>query len=402
MRVALIVNAFPTLSETFIFNKALRLRERGVDVQVIAAQASTDRDLFADKLGAHSIDFVQRSPIGTSAVMRPLAVITLVVRDFPSAVRLWRDTSGRGDIKRRIRLWLRAAPLRFGRFDIVHFEYTGIAVEHLDVFPLLRPARFVVSCRGAPEQIRPLMDPARPRQLRELFAAADSVHCVSHDMARTMARYGLRDDQFFVNHPSVDPLSFDARCRSEAPAPPYRIATVARLHWKKGLEYGLIAVRRLLDEGFDVRYDIIGGGPDEEHLRFSIEDLGLGSRVTLRGRRSPSDVRKLLSSCHVFMLPSLSEGVSNAALEAMSMAIPVVSTNAGGMDEAIVDGRDGYLVPSRNGDELSRRVASLLSDAALRSSIGEAGRRRVLEHFNVDRQADVFLEEYGDLLKTDR
>jgi colanic acid/amylovoran biosynthesis glycosyltransferase len=401
MRLAVVVNAFPTASETFIFNKVQGLRRAGMDVTVVANAPSRDTDLFAARI-AGNVPPVVLAPTVVGPRQLPLRLAAQLRRSPRGSLRLWEQARTRyGSTRRAARAWARALPLALGGFDLIHFEYSGLAVAYLDVLPLLAPARLLTSCRGAAEQITPLVDPGRAERLREVFAAVDRVHCVSEDMLRTVEGYGLVRSKAFVNHPSIDAAQF----RRERPYPmrgtgPFRLVSTGRLHWKKGFEYALLAVRRLLDVGTDVTYDIIGAGGEEEKLRFAIHDLRLGDRVRLVGRKSAEEVREALEDADVYLLPSLSEGLSNAALEAMAMALPVVSTTAGGMEEAIVDGRDGLLVLSRDPEAIAGAVLRLLSDAELRERMGQAARRRIEDHFNLARQIACFVEEYRML--TDR
>jgi glycosyltransferase involved in cell wall biosynthesis len=289
--------------------------------------------------------------------------------------------------------------LPFAGFDLVHFAYSGLAVAWVDALPLLAPARVIVSCRGSAERITPLVDPDRAAALRRVFELADRVHCVTDDMRTTCGAYGLAPTKAFVNHPAIDVERFRRRVPYPAHSSgPYRILSTGRLHWTKGFEFGLMAVRSLLDGGHDVHYEIIGSGPDEGHLRYTVQDLGLSEHVTFAGKRSSTEVRAALEQCDIYMLPSLSEGISNAALEAMAMEVPVVSTSAGGMPEAITDGVDGLIVPPRAQAALALRIAELLQDRALRLHVGTAARRRVERDFSLQRQISNFVSEYRLLL----
>jgi glycosyltransferase involved in cell wall biosynthesis len=397
VRLAVVVNGFPSVSESFIFNKVRGLRDAGLDVTVVANAPSADAAFFAGRMADPPA--VLLVPAAGGAARLPAALAGLVRRSPAGSLRLWKEIRARhGDKRRALRAWVRSLPLALGGFDVIHFEYSGLAVAYRDVLPHLAGKRIVVSCRGAAEQITPLLHPERADQLREVFAHADRVHCVSEDMLRTVEGYGLPRSKAFVNHPSIDAAQF--RRREPYPmrgAGPYRLVSTGRLHWKKGFEYALLAVRRLVDEGADVRYDIIGGGLEEERLRFAVHDLRLDGRVRLLGRQPAEEVRRALEEADVYLLPSLSEGLSNAALEAMAMELPVVSTTAGGMEEAIQDGRDGFLVPSRDPAALAAAIRRLLASAELRRSMGHAARLRIEEHFNLARQIGCFVDEYRAL-----
>jgi colanic acid/amylovoran biosynthesis glycosyltransferase len=222
---------------------------------------------------------------------------------------------------------------------------------------------------------------------------------VSADMLSTMQGYGLDPANAFINHPAIDISRFQRRRPYlDKTRGPYRLLSVGRLHWKKGFDYALMAVRQLLDEGHDVYYDILGGGAEEERLRFAVHDLQLAGRVELRGPQSAEEVRNALETADVYVQPSVSEGLSNATLEAMAMEVPVVSTDVGGMAEAIRDGCEGLLIPPRHPAALAERVALLLRDSERRRGMGLAGRRQVERNFDLTRQIDRFVAEYHSLL----
>lgn len=400
MRLAVVVNRFPSVSETFIFNKVMALREAGIDVTVLSHSYTNDFSLFASRAPDQSLSFVRYS-LTAGSISRLASKLTLLgVRNPGRLLSLWKHAQSLyGKNARSLKAWIRAVPLFVDEYDLIHFAYSGLAVSYLDALPLLAGARLITSCRGAAEQITPLIEPKRAESLRQVFSRMDLVHCVSADMLRTAELYGLSREKAFINHPAVDPLLFKRRRPYVAKEKgPYLLLSTGRLHWKKGYEYGLLAIRALLDQNYDVSYDIIGGGPEEEKLRFTISDLNLSEHVRLHGQESAEFVRQKLESADVFLLPSLSEGLSNAALEAMAMELPIVSTSAGGMAEAIRENLDGFLVPTRNPVEMADRVKILLDNCTLRREMGEAGRRRVEDQFSLARQISCFIEKYKALL----
>lgn len=388
------------LSQTFLYNMVIGLREAGVDVTVITERAESDLPLFADRLAGAELDFVRRGLTAYSKAGQFSRAALIWGRHPVLSWRLWRDVGGRYQpTKRALKAWRLAAPLVVGRYDVVHFAFSGMAIKYLDALPFLRPAKLLASCRGADEQILPLVEADRSEQLRQLFPMLDKVHCVSTDMDCTVQKYGLRPGQAFVNRPAIRVNQF----RRTEPYPlrergPYRVLSVGRLHWKKGFEDGLRAVRQLLDEGCSLLYDIVGDGPERERLAFAIHELKLGEVVRLKGRQSAEEVHRALAAADVFLLPSISEGLSNAVLEAMAMEVPVVVTAAGGMTEAVADGCEGFVVPPHEPGELANRVRRLLEDASLRVRMGHRGRRRVVDDFTIERQVRGFIAAYQAVL----
>lgn len=404
MRLAIVVNSFPTLSESFIFNKVMGLRAAGLDVAVLAHSYENDLPLFAEQLAGQSLNFVTYSLGAGGRQRRPMALGATLLWQPAQAAHLWQQVRARyGRSQRAVKAWVLALPLVLGKYELIHFEFSGLAVSYLDVLPLLAPAKLLTSCRGSAEQITPLVQPDRASKLRHVFSLMDRVHCVSTDMQRTVQAYGLRPEQAFINHPAIDLSHF----QRQRPYPvkvhgPYQLLSTGRLHWKKGFEYAMLAVRQLLDENYDVRYRILGSGPEEERLRFAIHDLGLTQHVQLHDRQPLAAVRQALETADIYLLPSLSEGLSNAALEAMAMELPLVSTDAGGMAEAITQDYEGFLVPPRQPAAMAAKIKLLLGDAELRRRMGTAGRQRIERHFSLDQQVGRFIAEYRALLAEKR
>ena len=157
-----------------------------------------------------------------------------------------------------------------------------------------------------------------------------------------------------------------------------------------------MAVRLLLDQGIPAQFHIIGAGPDYSRLLYTIGDLHLEGNVHLHGRLAPLEVRNRLQEADVFLLSSLSEGISNAVLEAMACGLPVVTTDCGGMTEAVTDGVEGLVVPVRDPEAMAAALARLASEAKLSHHLGQAARQRILQEFTLDRQIEKFIELYQE------
>ena len=205
---------------------------------------------------------------------------------------------------------------------------------------------------------------------------------------------GLDRSKARVIRPAVDVDYFAPGPTRPKAAPPWRLVAVGSLLWLKGFEDALLAVKALVDRGFDVRFDLVGEGRDRQRLLFAVHDLGLEERVTLHGQQPPEKVRELLRQAHVFIVSSFSEGIANVALEAMACGVPVVSTDCGGMPEVITDGEHGLFVPVQQPAALESAIGRLLSDEPLRARLGQASRRRAEAEFRLDHQ----VAEFADLI----
>jgi len=259
-----------------------------------------------------------------------------------------------------------------------------------------------VSCRGVDLHLLEQQPPKAQKIQIEALQTVNAVHAVSDEMAQAVKRISGRIHDIWINRPAIDESAIVPK-QSTPPQETHNstplITCVGRLVWKKGYDYLLAALSRLNQQGHPFRVQIIGGGELQSVLRFSIEDMGLSSQVELRGFVPPDKVLEMLQRSDLFVLSSHEEGISNAALEAMACGLPVVTTNAGGMAEAVRDGIDGFVVPVRDITAMTNRIARLLADPALREQMGRSARARVEAEFSLERQARVFEEMYASVVK---
>jgi colanic acid/amylovoran biosynthesis glycosyltransferase len=297
----------------------------------------------------------------------------------------------------RLELLARWLPFSGQRWDVLYFPWNSGAIDYL---PLFDRAPTVVSCRGAQINVAPL-NPERADirdGLRKTFAEAAAVHCVSVAIRDEASKYGLDPARSVVIYPAVDQNFFFPNRRVEEKSDRFRLITTGAFIWRKGYEYLLLAIRNLLDRGIPAYLTIIGDGPERQRLLYTIHDLKLNEAVVLRGRQSPEQVRQQLQESDVFVLSSLSEGVSNAVLEAMACGLPVVTTAVGGMGEAVTDGIEGYLIPPRDAVAIADALIRLQQDPVNRNHMGAAARTRIQRDFYLDKQVDAFVDLFRSVV----
>ena len=294
------------------------------------------------------------------------------------------------------RQFIRHLPFINNYADVVHFEFLGLAAMY-PLIPKLLGAPMVVSCRGTELHLLEQHNPEQEAAFLDCLKRADAIHCVSNDMADKVAEVSGRENSrtsgIWVNRPALATEKITPKNNWAVNDPPVILA-VGRLVWIKGYDYLLAALSRLKQAGIAFRAQIIGDGPLYAQLRHSIEDLNLEAEVELLGSLPSAEVLQRLRSADLFVLSSHAEGISNAALEAMAMGLPVVTTNAGGMTEAVSDGIDGYVVPVRDIPALADRLKRLLTDVGQRERMGRSARSRVEANFSLTRQAEVFEQLY--------
>jgi len=174
------------------------------------------------------------------------------------------------------------------------------------------------------------------------------------------------------------------------------VATVGSLYPVKGHTYLIDAAVHVVRRCPDVTFLIVGRGGLREKLEAQASSLAVTPFVRFLGHRN--DVQDLLSVCGVFVLPSLSEGMPLALLEAMAAGIPSVATRVGGVGEAIEDGKSGLLVPPGDSHALAESIIKLLEDRTLARQMGQYARDVVARRFSVSRMVDDYKEIYARLI----
>jgi len=340
-------------AEVHVLSLAARLQRRGHEVTVVCPRG---RDLERE----------------------------LQARDLP----LWAPrTTGKFDPATLLRL---ARRLRRWRAEMLH--------THLSTASLL--GSLAARLAGVPA-----IATVHGLNSKTCFRFADRLIAVSQAVKQHLVAQGVSADRIRVIYNGIDlpPVGADFGAarpdlrRQIAPAPGTVVfGAVGRLGPEKGHRYLLEAAAQLAHRSGlpPVHVLIVGRGREEEPLRALAQRLGMDRRVTFAGFQR--DVWPYLSIMDVFVLPSLKEGLSLSALEAMALGRPVVASRVGGTPEVVEDGRTGILVPPRDVSALTQALASLLQEPETMDRMGQAGRRRVAERFAAERMAGQIEDLYRE------
>lgn len=302
-------------------------------------------------------------------------------------------------LRQRLNFLLRSILLSKVHPDLVLFEWNSSAIDCQYLLPLWQCGN-VISCRGSQIYVRPFL-PANNEyveNLKKSLINASAIHCVSEAMKQQVIQLGAPPEKIRVIRPAVDPDIFSSRILDLELRSPLQVISVGNLSWVKGYEYSLLAIKQVIDRGIDLRYKIIGDGIDYQHLLYTIYDLGLENIVELSGNLPHGSVVEALHRADVLVLSSLSEGISNAVLEAMSCGLPIVTTDCGGMREAVSDRDEGFVVPVRDPGAMADALIKLAVDPSLRQSMGRAGRQRVIKDFKLSDQVSAFIRLFDQIV----
>ncbi|MBN1795968.1 MAG: glycosyltransferase family 4 protein [Sedimentisphaerales bacterium] len=200
-------------------------------------------------------------------------------------------------------------------------------------------------------------------------------------------RHWLSEDKIVVIHNGVDPEKFDVsvdrrqyRLKLGLNPDILTICCVARLEPIKGINYLVEAAKKVIDRGHNVQFLLVGGGSMRNSLQQLAQQMGIDDKVIFAGFRA--DIPEILNVSDVFVMPSLSEGLCFAIIEAMAASKPVIATRVGGIPDVISNEEVGMLVHPKNSDAIASALERMLPDEKLRREMGEKARMHIRDNFS--------------------
>lgn len=293
-----------------------------------------------------------------------------------------------------------ARRLREGHFDVLHtHEYKG------DLLSLLAARRagvpIVASVRGYTQRTLPL----RLYRYLDLFALRhfDRVLPVSEYLRSELLAAGLNAEAIITVYDGLDLATFRNQTTTAQGLRTrlglnraFVVTIVGRLSSEKGQRDFLAAARFVLDQLHNVRFLVVGEGPDHAALQAQAMAIGRSGTILFLGYRE--DVPALMMASDVVILASHREAFGDVLIEAMAASRPVVATRVGGVPEIVRDGEAGLLVPPRNPACLAQAIIYLLTHPEEARRMGQRGCAVVAKHFTIQRVAEQLANIYQEVL----
>lgn len=172
---------------------------------------------------------------------------------------------------------------------------------------------------------------------------------------------------------------------------------VGRLIPKKRAGFLLTAWQNVVQRCEDATLLLLGDGVLRKKLENKVRELGLSSSVIFLGQKSHPV--KYLQACDCFVLPSISEGMSNALLEAMACGLPVITTDTPGTRSIVEHGKTGLLFPEENPDSLSEILCDLIHNKFIQKRLGSAARDSIMNGYSMEIISECYMDLYSKLIK---
>ena len=288
---------------------------------------------------------------------------------------------------------LKFYPVLWHQPDVFHLQWAkGVQdwmwVQQFDM-------KLVLSLRGAHINYSPLANPRLAQRYRDCFPKVDAFHAVSRAIALEASKYGASSDITKVVYSGL-------HLKNESSIPKsnqmFTMISVGRPHWKKGFSYAIDACKLLKDKGFQFKYTIVGGY-DNIELVYQIHDLGLQDNISLVPNKPFLEVKAMVTSSDLFLLPSVEEGIANVVLESMLLKTLVLTTDCGGMTEVVEDGVNGFVVPIRDSKSIADKVIKIsqYSENDINDILDNAF-NKVKKNHNQDQMIEGMVQLYNELL----
>ncbi len=284
------------------------------------------------------------------------------------------------------------------QYDLTHSFFTvpsGIVSLYL---LLARNLPYIVSLRGADvpgySERFPLIYKLFTPLIRVIWQRAAYVVTNSRGLTE-LAQQTAPEQEFKEIYNGVSVKKFSPL--TEGKKRPFTILLAARLTHRKGFIYAIDALEKLLEQHDDIEMIVAGGdGGVMRKLKGHAQALSIHKRITFTGRYAHEEAATIYQQADVFVMPSLNEGMSNNALEALASGLPIIMTPTGGAVELVQEGVNGYLVASRSGAAIAERVEQLYRDRDLLERMSGAS-RQLAESFSWKVTSDQYIDLYNQV-----
>lgn len=239
---------------------------------------------------------------------------------------------------------------------------------------------------------------------RRLFTHGDAFFPVCEHFKDLLVKKKCPKNRIHVHYSALDLDKFTFAVRSIPVDRPLQILTVGRLVEKKGIEYSIKAVAQFINKHPNTKYTIIGSGNLKNELQQLIDELGMHDHITLVGSMKHYQVIEYLNKSDIFVLSSVTaqdgntEGIPNAAKEAMASGLPTIITDHAGNKELVDHKVSGLIAPERDVDALYDGLCWLIKNENKWEKLAYNARDKVVALFDVNDAIDRLEEHFYRLI----
>lgn len=383
MKLAFIVDSFPTLSETFVLNQITGLIDLGHDVYIFAGSRPKENSCIPELTNyqlKNKIIYHNDKP--KNIFLRYLSAIGILIKLFPKGIAPL-VTSLSFSIYKENALSLAyfykaQAFLQHQPFDAVicHFGQNGNLAVTLKELGAIH-GKIITFFHGADLSKR--LNVQEPTFYHDLISKGDIFLPISHFWQEKLIELGFSKKRIMIHKMGIDLKKFTFHQHKLNPDK-INILSIGRLVEKKGFQYSIEAITNLIQQGHAIKYTIIGDGPLKESLAQLISNLKMTEHIILLGSQPHETIKEYIQQSDLLLAPSVTatngdqEGIPVVLMEAMASGLPVLSTYHSGIPELINDGITGFLVEENKPDQIAKKIKELITDHSKLEDISLAAR----------------------------
>jgi glycosyltransferase involved in cell wall biosynthesis len=403
MRVAYVLQRFPFLTETFVAEEIAAHVREGVDVVIVSLLSPGEGPVQPTTRGllgrTWTVPGFGRVDLWIAAMREFLRAPTAWTKRASGFLQAARPDGTREARSKRWAMWVKVLAttdrLRGQEVDRVHSHFAWLSGAAGLMIARALGVPFTVTVHAYDLFTRDDL-------LDWICSEADEVIAIS-EFNRGFVLDRIPAATISVIRCGLDLDAVPKEQESAAEEGGLRVVAVGSLVPKKGHEDLVEAVALARERGAELRLRIVGGGPGEAALRAKVAELGLSApTVELLGALTQPEALHEVACCDVFALacrvaPSGDrDGIPVAMMEAAYLGKPLVSTRVSGIPELVVDGENGLLTDSGDVEALSDALVALAASPARRAEMGRLGRDRVIEDYDVEKNARRLRERWED------
>ena len=381
MKIGICLSNPPAYSETFFNSKISGLQKQGYKVALFVGNKGS-------KFGLCDIHY-QPTFINVFAVFFKSLSSIKTIYTFSKLER--KDNNSVFEIVKKIFLYNHILTSR--KIDWLHFGFGTQAIGKENIAKSIG-AKMSVSFRGFDIGIYPLK---HKNCYSRLWREVDKVHVISEDILVQCYNHGMKKKTLVSKiTPAIDAGFFHSDTSKDFSK--LNFLTVGRLHWKKGYTDTLLALGKLKENKIPFKYTIVGTGsnPELERIKYLIYQLNITDEVELKGKLSVKEVKKEYDKSNYYIQYSTQEGFCNAVLEAQSMGLLPIVSNAEGLSENVLHTKTGWVIPKCKPELLFNSIIEISKVSKnVKNEMVVFSKKRIKENFTIEKQQKEFIEFYN-------
>ena len=403
MRIAILISQFPNIVQTYILNHIIFLKNSGADTVIIATYNPKQKEthpavnkynLINETIYINTDGVSALKQIFTLPLHKPRYLSILKRVAFSS---LWK----RYGKKYGIKAVLTAKILPANGFDIIHSHSLINSYKYLYLKEIFHTPIITTFHGFEPKSSKPLAD----KKIRFVLEKTDAFIVNTRFAQTQLTDLGCHKGKIHIIPQGTNTADFPYKSRKISKKHPIIILSVGRLSIEKGFHIAIKAIAKAVKHFPDIKYHIIGSGPEEADLTALIHRLDLQETVKIYGSVSTDELLNHYSNAHMFILPSIdfqdgshTETQGVVLQEAQSSGIPVIASKTGGIPEVIKDGKTGLLFDEKNDTQLAELIESLITNSDLYQSLSLQARKDVENNYSIDAIGAQLLHVYKSTL----